>query len=173
MLGAGLLLAAVLVGLGLRAVVNNEGGAEDETAVSGAHDEGGNDQAEGSDDEQSNSDSEGTTSSTAASAESTSTTVDWEPTFVELSGLTMTRTGECQSLTVAVDSIITVASGGQLDHLQLLQRRHPDPGNSGGTIEPRDRSGGHGSGRRRLDRFGLFTGTPDRRGVLGEPFVAG
>jgi len=123
MLGAAVLVVAVLLGLGLRALLNSDDDAESDvdTAVTVPSDDADNDESEnsGSDeeddgdssdttepDDKSDSDSEETTSSTTEP----SSTV--EPTMVELSGLTMTRTGECQSVTVGVDSIISVASDG-------------------------------------------------------------
>lgn len=130
MLGGGLLVVAVLVGFGFRLLVSggDDDGDETQTAVTIAGDEiesdeqavdvesdsQSNDTTSTTDTDQStNAESDGTSSSTTTGVTTSTTARRQDPSFVELSGLTLTRTGECRSLTVAVDSIISVASGGE------------------------------------------------------------
>lgn len=130
MLGGALLIAAVVVGFGLRALVADDpdGGDEVDTAMTGS--DGDTSAGQGAEDDEDtgttdpdlsvDSGGDGDSSTTAeadvsaptATSASTTSQRQPDPTFVELAGLTLTRTGECPAVTVALDAVITVASGG-------------------------------------------------------------
>ena len=128
-LGGGLLVLAVLFGFGLRAIVGGDD-PDDAAATTVPSVETGDDveasEAESDDDEagggsttsgadqpdDSEPDQTTSTSSTTEAGRSTTSAGQQEPSFVELSAIKLTRTGECQSLSVAVDGNIQVTSNG-------------------------------------------------------------
>lgn len=123
----GLLLIAVLLGLGLRTIVGNDPNTDDAGGVTvpaedsesdgqpadGSDDVNDSDTTAGDADDGSASTQTTTDSSSTQSSAPTSSGAGAEPSYVELSDLVLTRTGECRSLTVAADAIIQVASGGE------------------------------------------------------------